>query len=66
MLTEVDLLPEPNHAFWNMAKGSILYVGLKMPGPLPKVCRGKVVQVLHRKTGGENYGPQNVIFLRRR
>ena len=43
VLTEYDLLPGINNTFWNMFKGSILYVGGKKPGPCPKSWRGQVV-----------------------
>ena len=52
MLTETDLLPKSKHAFWNMAEGSVLYVGGKKPGSSPKGWRGQVLRVLHCKEGG--------------
>ena len=64
MLTEADLFPEPTHKFWNMAKGSSLYVGEKDPVPRPGGWRGKVVRVLHRKAEGATDGAKNLMLLR--
>ena len=55
MLTEADLLPEPKHTFWKMAKVIILYVGGKKPGPFPKGWSGEVVKVINRKAGVATY-----------
>ena len=59
MLLEAGLLQDRRHTSWNMAKGSILYVGGKKPGPCPKGWRGKVLRVLHCKAGGATYGAHN-------
>ena len=59
MLTEADILPGIKNTFGNISKGSILYVGGKKLSTCPKLCGGKVVQVLHRKEGGENDGGKN-------
>ena len=45
------MLPESTHDFWKMAKGRVLYVGGKKPGPWPKGWMRQVVQVLHLKEG---------------
>ena len=64
MLTEADLFPGPKELFWKMTKGSILYVEGKKPGPCTNIWRGKVVQVIHRKTGVSTDGSNNVMLLR--
>ena len=65
MLTKYDLLPYPKHSFCKRGKGSILYIGGNKPGSCPKGWRGKLVQLLHHKSGGETDGANNVIFFRR-
>ena len=65
LLTESDILSDPTHDFCNTAKRSILYISGKKPGPFSKGWRGKVVQVLHRKSGGETDGEKNFMLLRR-
>ena len=65
MLKESDMLPEPMHSFFNMAKGRILYVGGKKPGTFPKVWRGQIVIFLHLKAGVATDGAKNIMVLRR-
>ena len=62
MLTEVDLLPEPMHSFWDMSKVSILCVGGKKPGTFPNVSIGQVVRVLHWKAEGGQLTEQIILF----
>ena len=38
----------------------------KKPLPQPNACRGHVVQVLHRKSGGATYGAQKIILTTKR
>ena len=65
MLAEADLFPEPMNAFWNMVKGSTLYVGGKKLWSCTKGRREQVVRVLHLKAGRETDGEKNIMLLRR-
>ena len=61
---EGNLLPGTKQNFYKMPKGSILYVGGQKPGPCTNVWRWQVLQVLHCKVEGDNYGANNVMLLR--
>ena len=61
---EADLFPDSTHSFLKISKGSILYVRGKKPGTCPKWCRGKVVRVIHHKSGGETSGAKHLMLLR--
>ena len=60
---EAYKLPASTHAFWKIAKGSILYVRCNKPRPCQKGRRGKVVRVIHCKAGGSTNGANNLMLL---
>ena len=58
-------LPELNHPFWKIYKGSVMYVNGKKYWMYPKIWRWQVVRLLHCKLGGETDGAKNILLMTR-
>ena len=65
VLMEPLQLPELNRHIWKISKGQVMYISRKKHPMHPKVWRGQVVRVLHRKSGRATNGAQNIILMTR-